>query len=488
MFTVTLMLIAFALTSVAAASNHHKLKIKLNNANANDINRNGYVGINSSFYASRDKQTNIYAGLRRVIIGQPATEINNAEETLMETNWLTTEQILGLLRTRTPFMDVTDSPNIASHHFSIEQQHSVPIISSTTLVNINSNASIPLMRPWLKSLTSIHNRHHHSPEGYRASRFIYNACKSVIADLNSNNDRSWLRDRFNVTVSRVHHSGYLQYSVIARVQFLNRRQRDGGVVIVSANLDSFNIYNPLSARSPGANANASGSTTLFETLRLYLLAMASSKSFSSSTTTFTTSAIEFHWYAASQIGLVGSQQVAAHYKRNGVLVLGVLHLARTGWDRCLLESGIVAIASDNRQKSLNELTQFFKNIVSREFSVVDRVCRFACSDHWSWIMMGYPAVFAFEPNQKSEYPFLYQITDDDQTVSFDRMAKFCKIAIAFIVGLIYLDILVFAILRKTNAIHKDDQFDKFPEIITSPVDLEHEKIMAGLDDELNFDN
>jgi leucyl aminopeptidase len=71
-------------------------------------------------------------------------------------------------------------------------------------------------------------------------------------------------------------------------------------------------WNPWWGTSPGADDNGSGSVTIFESLRVLV-----------SSGFLPKKPLEFHWYAAEEGGLLGSQKVVAKYKEDGIDVFGM---------------------------------------------------------------------------------------------------------------------------------------------------------------------
>src|SRR5204863_2474512 len=93
------------------------------------------------------------------------------------------------------------------------------------------------------------------------------------------------------------------------------------VVVLGGHLDSINARGGnRTARAPGADDDASGIATLTETLRVLL-----ASNYRPERT------IEFMAYAAEEVGLRGSQDIARAYQRDGVRVVGALQLDMTNF-------------------------------------------------------------------------------------------------------------------------------------------------------------
>ncbi|KAJ3238401.1 hypothetical protein HDU81_007882 [Chytriomyces hyalinus] len=375
---------------------------------------------------------NVESGLRLIQTTSPSTA----------PKWCSMEDILALVRTRTGFLDLTQSvPHQETPlQFPYEPmdpfKHSrIPSTNAKLTSHILANVSSSIMVRWLETFsTSFLNRHHQSSEGHLAARWVMDKCLN-LEDVRPNNPRV----KFSV-VKFMHSWG--QSSVIARIEKVDnasaavedennlkgeseKKNADSeSIVILGASLDSFNLYNPMSGAAPGANENGSGSSVIFEVLRVLL------------TIGFAPdNPIEFHWYSGSGFGLLGSQQIASYYRSKGRKVAGMYSVARTGWDpkaKSFHFLNSIAVASDDRNTGISKM---LKGIAASEFKIVERDCGFACSDHYSWLQAGYPAAHTFEADDEAVSPFLHQASDDMDTISFTRMYQFSRIAMKFAVGM-----------------------------------------------------
>ncbi|KAJ3357964.1 hypothetical protein HDU83_000021 [Entophlyctis luteolus] len=197
------------------------------------------------------------------------------------------EDTLALVRTAQPFADVTNThcaiysaPSAAAAPETYTAFFSPPPSAQRenaelTAAAMVGNASAHSIARWMAQLTSIDTRHPHTRGGLRASKAVFDACRRIVAAVGAEGAAA----RVVTSLRKVTHTNMLQYSVILRVE----PKRDGSslldsnasdpsppVVILAANLDSFNLYNPMSGGSPGANDNASGCATIFEVLRLII--------------------------------------------------------------------------------------------------------------------------------------------------------------------------------------------------------------------------
>jgi leucyl aminopeptidase len=91
------------------------------------------------------------------------------------------------------------------------------------------------------------------------------------------------------------------------------------VTIVGAHLDSINRDSPPTGRASGADDDGTGVVNLIEAFRALIAA-----EFRPSTP------VEFHWYAAEEVGRLGSQAIATYYKNSGIAVKAFMELDMSG--------------------------------------------------------------------------------------------------------------------------------------------------------------
>ena len=118
-----------------------------------------------------------------------------------------------------------------------------------------------------------------------------------------------------MTVSLYSHS-FVQSSIIAKIPGTDAT---GQVTIIGAHMDSINLDSPTSGRAPGADDDGTGTVNLLEAFRVLL-----ASGFRPTTP------VEFHWYAAEEVGLLGSQAIATAYKSAGVSVKAFMDLDMSG--------------------------------------------------------------------------------------------------------------------------------------------------------------
>ncbi|KAJ3018070.1 Leucine aminopeptidase 1 [Thoreauomyces humboldtii] len=331
-------------------------------------------------------------------------------ETVAE--WLTEEEVFGLIRETKHFVDITDG-DLAWGAPSVEVLKSTTFPSkpnhAEAITPLLASVSIPRMTKFLTTLSDFHTRYYKSKTGAAAAEWIESQAAELAYDANE-------KGTFNVTVDGFAHS-WGQQSVIARIEPVGE-WLDDRAVIISAHLDSVNQWNPYFGRSPGADDDGSGTATIFE---VYTILLASDLQL--------VRPIEFHFYSAEEGGLLGSQKVVSHYVSTHQPVLAQLQVDMTGFTPDNAPE-ILGIATDYVDPKLSKFLQ----IVAEKYCEVkwgDVACGYGCSDHATWTKAGYPAAFTFEAPFELHNPAIHTANDDLTHISWNHMSEFVKLALAF---------------------------------------------------------
>jgi len=233
----------------------------------------------------------------------------------------------------------------------------------------------------------------------------------------------WIQSKFNeikgsrtdITVALYPHT-WQQPSVIATLQ--GKGPNANEIVILGAHEDS--VGTSATARSPGADDDASGTATVLETFRVLVEA-----GYAPDRT------IEFHTYAAEEAGLRGSQDIATAYAAAGKVVMSMAQFDMTAYNAPTNNVGIITDFTNSN------LTSFFRVLVDT-YSLLEwqnSVCGYGCSDHASWTRSGYRSAFPFETPFGQHSPYIHSANDAIGTLNFNRALEFVKIAIAYAVEL-----------------------------------------------------
>jgi leucyl aminopeptidase len=143
---------------------------------------------------------------------------------------------------------------------------------------------------------------------------------------------------------------------------------------------------------------------------------------------------EFIAYAAEEVGLLGSQQIAARYARLRKPVVDVLQLDMTAYQGDPTDFWIFTDYTSAPQN------QFLANLAAAylpQLSVGYDACGYGCSDHASWTGKGFPASFPFEASFAHDNKAIH--TTNDVITTFgaqaDHALKFARLALSYAVEL-----------------------------------------------------
>jgi len=317
--------------------------------------------------------------------------------------WMDQEEIWGLIENYINFMDVTDHvfPNISSADHNIE---AIPTqLRYESLVRTLFNfINMQRVQNFVRDFSSYHNRHHQSATGAASQAWLLNQAQASVAGYPG-----------VMTVTEIPTPASPQASIVARIEGGDALLKDE-VVIIGAHQDSIN-RNGASLQAPGADDNAAGSVVVLETLRVLV-----SSGFVPKRT------LEFQWYAAEEVGLLGSARIAQLYSNDNLNVVGMLNFDVPGYYAGRNE---IAIHDDYTNP---QLTTFIRLLTDGylEFGRVASLCGYACSDHASFHRYGLPAAHAGEVVL---HPGMHTATDNFASVGFNQVEQFLKLAIGFMV-------------------------------------------------------
>ncbi|CEJ82445.1 hypothetical protein VHEMI02507 [[Torrubiella] hemipterigena] len=250
---------------------------------------------------------------------------------------------------------------------------------------------------WIRDLSHFHTRDSRGKQAVAAADYIFEATKKAAAP-NSNIKVQQVKHRWN------------QPSTIAILPGENPE-----MVILGAHFDS--TAGGADARAPGADDNASGCAVVLEALRI-----AAAQGWKPKNT------IEFHFYAAEEVGLLGAKDIFKEYKAQKKTVIGFLNQDMVGWQ----PSKTPAVMTDHASGALVEyitkvITEYTGKAPNRS------KCGYACSDHAPATANGFPAVWVFEDVWDKKTPHYHSAKDTIDTVQWDAVTKHVKFAVGFMV-------------------------------------------------------
>ena len=321
------------------------------------------------------------------------------------------------------FMDVTDHPDLDQMAAEIQSIHSLvdfpkQLHHKQLVKTLLAGVSTERMRDRLTDLTSFQNRYYRSKTGVKAAEWVESTISQILEDAGI---------KTGVSVTRFQHS-WPQFSLIVRFEATApsaaTSDKNAPVTIVGSHMDTVRGSFFGEGRAPGADDDGSGTVTNLETLTLVAKALGEGQ-------VRLASPLEFHYYAAEEVGLRGSQDVAASYQRDRRLVKSMLQLDMTGWRGKADAMGLIMDYTDS--KSTSFLRMVMQEYTDRE--IRESRCGYGCSDHASWTKAGYRSAFPFEGLFEESSPYIHKKTDTIDHIDFEHMSSFVRAAVGYAIEL-----------------------------------------------------
>lgn len=261
----------------------------------------------------------------------------------------------------------------------------------------------------ITQLQNFQNRRYNSSYGVAASDWLLAQWRALLPF-----------NRDDVRIEQVTHPGWPQKSVM--FEFMGRGPNRTEVLVVGAHLDSI-APGGIEGRAPGADDDASGIASLTEIIRVL-----ANGNFRPSRT------VRFYAYAAEEVGLWGSQALAAQAVSAQTNVIGVLQLDMTAFQG---DSTDIWIYTDYTNPAQNAFLASLVQAYLPGLSVGYDRCGYGCSDHAAWHNRGFVASFPHEASNATFNRALHTV--NDTTATFGNQAnhaiKFARLAMAWVVEL-----------------------------------------------------
>jgi bacterial leucyl aminopeptidase len=285
--------------------------------------------------------------------------------------------------------------------YSINQSDIVrPLVASVSANNIKGI---------IDKLSTFKNRYYKSQSGVDSQKFVKETWEGIVSG------------RSDAKVEYFNHRSWKQPSVILTI---TGSKSPNEIIIIGGHADSIaGYFGGAHARAPGADDNASGISTITEVVRVLV-----NGNYQPEKT------IKFMGYAAEEVGLRGSKEIAQSFKANGKNVVGVMQLDMTNFNGSDLD---IVMMTDYTNASQNE---FIGKVIDEYVSGVSwgyDKCGYACSDHASWTNAGYPASMPFEAKKRDMNRNIHTARDtiSQSRNSASHAAKFARMAVAYAVEL-----------------------------------------------------
>jgi bacterial leucyl aminopeptidase len=259
------------------------------------------------------------------------------------------------------------------------------------------------VRATIESLAAFNNRYYQADTGVAAAEWIKGRWAGLAKGVPGASARL------------IPHKSWKQPSVALT---LPGSSEPDEVVVLGGHLDSISGWGNPEARAPGADDNASGIAVLTEAIRIL-----ADSGFKPRRT------VEFMGYAAEEVGLRGSQDIAARYAAEGKKVVGVVQFDMTNFKG---SADMIYLLQDHVDPALTAfLGKLVETYAGGRWGTLE--CGYACSDHASWTRSGFPASAAFESTMEDMNGAIHTSRDTLATSggTAEHSVKFARLAAAF---------------------------------------------------------
>lgn len=273
------------------------------------------------------------------------------------------------------------------------------------------DVSIDYMNSIVTHLSSYKNRYYKSPEGVEALKWIGSEWSRLTAA------------RSDAKVDYYQYATHDQPTVILTIEGSDPGLKDK-VIILGGHGDSINTDNEgINSLAPGADDNAAGIAVLSDIIRVMV-----NQNYQPRHT------IQFIAYAAEEVGIQGSYELARVYREKKIKVLGVIQFDGVNYN--VKKTYDMSLISDNTNIEQNN---FLASLIDKYVGATwawDK-CDYACSDHAAWNYEGYRASYPFEAMVDEQTPYLHTVKDtfDKSNSTTEHASLFTKLGIAYLIEL-----------------------------------------------------
>lgn len=268
------------------------------------------------------------------------------------------------------------------------------------------NISEAYMNGVITHLSSYHTRYYNTPEGVESLQWIGSEWERLASG------------RKDISVEYFKHKNFAQPSVILTVQGSDPVKKNQ-IIILGGHGDSINADDPeKNLAAPGADDNAAGIAVLSEILRN----LVENKYHPKHT-------LQFIAYAAEEVGLQGSEEIARLYRQQQKRVIGVMQFDGVNYAGKSYDMTLIADGTHSAQDL------FVARLVNQYLKVkwVWNKCEYACSDHYSWHAQGYRTSYPVESSIAEQNPYFHSSNDtfDKSNFSSSHASLFVKLGMAY---------------------------------------------------------
>ncbi len=253
----------------------------------------------------------------------------------------------------------------------------------------------------VNNMSNYNNRYYAVASGVEASEWL----KGEWELLSSSRD--------DISVELYQHAGWIQPSVIATITGTTSPNE---VVVIGGHLDSINGGSPVNGRAPGMDDNASGIAVVTETLNAIV-----ASGFKPERT------IKLMGYAAEEVGLRGSDEIAAEHANDNIDVVGAAQFDMTGF-RGTSDQDFTFISDFTNAEQNDYMADLVDTYLSDLNYAFDQ-CGYGCSDHASWNRHGFASSFPFEARFNNSNGRIH--TSGDTTFDSSHAINFAKLSVIY---------------------------------------------------------
>lgn len=263
------------------------------------------------------------------------------------------------------------------------------------------------IRNTIETLSGFRNRFYKSKHGVNSMKTIKKTWETLA------------KGRSDVKVRLINHKSWAQPSVELTITGSTLKDE---IVVLGGHGDSIaGMFGGSNVKAPGADDNASGIATLTEIIRVAMV-----KGYKPKRT------IKFFAYAAEEVGLRGSKEIANTHAQNNQKVVGVMQLDMTNHKGTATQD--IVMMNDFTNAAQNT---FLGKLIDKYVHVPwgYSKCGYGCSDHASWHNKGYPASMPFESTMGDINRNIHTARDtiNQSQGTADHAEKFAKLGTAFLV-------------------------------------------------------
>ena len=294
----------------------------------------------------------------------------------------------------------TQKLNSVSHLASTSSFASYSIDNATTVNSLLSSINASELTDTVNSMMNFHNRYYSVQSGVDAAQWLKNHWQQIASS------------RSDISVEYFNHS-FSQSSVVVTIPGAEKADE---IVVIGGHLDSINQSNPSNGRAPGADDNASGIAVLTQALKAIV-----DNNYQPQRT------IQIMGFAAEEVGLRGSKDIAQSYKSQAKNVVGMVQFDMTGNNGSSTDIVMMTDYTNSPQNQyLSQLLDAYQPSVSYGFDQ----CGYGCSDHASWYQQGFAASMPFESRMSDINPLIH--TSNDSQFDAQHASKFAKLAVSYL--------------------------------------------------------